>query len=173
MIVAVGPRRCAVLTDEPTASYLPQEVAIEMVSPAARRQGGAQATRASVEILRHGGGLMPRALPGGCFTPGKGDLVLEVGIADNDGEPPGCASQLGTALVAGLPKEYELAVVNGLTRRALSPGRLVIDRAGHDRVESSALAFELTAELLATVLAMGPAAQDLESAVRAVVQAWP
>jgi hypothetical protein len=108
------------------------------------------------------------------LIPGSGEVVLAVGVSgdDLDGELK-VVSQLGRPLAAGLPAEFATAVVDGLRRRPLPAGRLLVDRAGHDPVDSSPLAFELAAELLATVVATRAVAGDVESAVRAVVEAWP
>ena len=48
-----------------------------------------------------------------------------------------------------------------------------MDRAAFDAVESSPLAFELAAELLAVALAAEALGDDLASASRVALEAWP
>jgi hypothetical protein len=50
---------------------------------------------------------------------------------------------------------------------------VVLDRAAFDPVESSPLAFELAAELLAIVLGAMSTGQDIEKVTRAAIEAWP
>lgn len=101
-------------------------------------------------------------------------LVIEVGTSGPGASgSPTCASQLAKPLVPGLPDEFAASVVNGLVRSALPGGRVVVDRAAHDVVESSPLAFELAAELLAVVLAAEATGNDVLSAARDAVESWP
>jgi hypothetical protein len=174
MIVTVGPRKAAVLEDEPTAAYPWTRLMTE--SAVAVGPQVDDTVRAAVETLRQAGGLRPRALIGGYFTPrpDHSDVVFEVGVSgvDLNGDPK-VVSQLWDPLMLGLPAEFADAVVDGLRRRPLPAGRLVVDRAGYDPVDSSPLAFELSAELLATVLVTRAAGGDVQSVVRVAVQAWP
>lgn len=118
---------------------------------------------------------MPRALLGGVYAPGgENELVIEVGTSGPSfAGAPTCASQLWRPLVPGLPEEFALPSVNGLLRIALPPGRVVLDRAAFDPVESSPLAFELAAELLALVLGAMSTGQDIENVTRSAIEAWP
>lgn len=174
MIISTDARRASILSDEQTAIYEP--VATRRLSIAVPpSSAGARTVRAAVEILRHGGGLMPRALIGGIFTPSAdASLDIEVQVSDQGASAnPTCTSQLAKPLTPGLPEEFVAAVVDGLIRRSLSGGRVVVDRAAFDVVESSPLAFELAAELLAVVLAAGSLGNDAASAARDAVEAWP
>lgn len=118
---------------------------------------------------------MPRALLGAAYTPGGGgELLIEAqtsGVSTSGN--PSCRSQLSRALVPGLPDEFARSVVDGLVRRALPGGRITVDRAAFDPVESSPLAFELAAELLATVLYAASMELDVEKAALAAIEAWP
>lgn len=127
-----------------------------------------------MEILRHAGGLMPRALVGGVFTPGTDSrLIVEVmtsgpilsGVSS-------CKSQLGKPMIPGLPNEFASSVAGRLLHRVLPGGRVVVDRAAFDPVESSPVAFELAAELLAIVLAAEALSNDVQAAAHRAVEAW-
>lgn len=174
MIVSVGTRRAAVGGDEPTASFGASRVLREATAVEPGEAPGNPA-RCVVEILRRGGGLMPRALLGGVYTPGgENELVIEVGSSGSSlAGAPTCVSQLWRPLVPGLPDEFALPSVDGLLRSALPPGLVVLDRAAFDPVESSPLAFELVAELLAIVLGAMSTGQDIEKVTRAAIEAWP
>jgi hypothetical protein len=177
VILTSGPRRIAIFADEPTAAYDSDVVRCESVVVSAADLPGAGSVRAGVEILRQGGGLAPRALLGGSFTHGHGDLVFEVrSVADahQSAQVATCRSQLWKPLIPGLPTEFADSVIDGLIRRPVpTTGRLVVDRAGYDHVESSPLAFELAAELLARVLAAMVTSAGVESIARDAMQAWP
>jgi hypothetical protein len=154
MIMSLGTRQASVIGDELTASFAAVRTILESVQTKVSRDA-LRPGRAVVEIVRHHGGMMPRALLGGAFTPSenKADLLVEVQTsgAGSSGKPS-CKSQLWTPLIPGLPDEFAQSVVDGFIRRPLPAGRVVVDRAAFDPVESSPLAFELAAELLATVL---------------------
>lgn len=174
MIISIGARQASVIVDEPTAVFEPV-ASSERSVVAAPSDPAARTARATVEILRQGGGLMPRALVGGAFTPGT-DSRLVVGVMTSGpavSGSPSCKSQLASPLVPGLPDEFASSVVDGLVRRALPSGRVVVDRAAFDAVESSPMAFELAAELLAIVLATEESGGDVHQAVRTAVEAWP
>jgi hypothetical protein len=70
MIISLGTRQASVIDDELTASFTLGRTILESIqtksSPDALRP-----VRAVVEIVRHGAGLMPRALLGGAFTPSE------------------------------------------------------------------------------------------------------
>ena len=172
MIVTVGPRKAAVLEDEPTAAY-PWDRLVTETAAATTAEHGVTA-RATVEILREAGGMLPRALVGGHFVPDEGDPVIEIAVSDaNLQDGTSVVSRLWRPLVPGLPAEFANAVVDGLRRRPIPRGLLRIDRAGYDPVESSPLAFELAAELLATVIAARAGNRDIESEVRTAIRGWP
>lgn len=84
-----------------------------------------------------------------------------------------CKSRLWTPLIPGLPDEFAQSVVDGFIRRPLPAGRIVVDRAAFDPVESTPLAFELAAELLAIVLHAMLMGREVEQSARAAIEAWP
>jgi hypothetical protein len=128
-----------------------------------------------VEILRQSGGLAPRALLGGSFTPGTGSVVINVGVSEPAGEVAAtCQSQLWKPLIPGVPSEFAEAAMAGIVRRQQLPGGLlVVDRGAHDRVESSPLAFELAGELFVSLVASELAGTNLEVEARRLIEAWP
>lgn len=173
MIISTNARRASAIADEPTAAYPSSATREQAISVPASEP--TRTVRATVEILRHAGGLMPRALVGGAFTPStEARLVVEVATSGSSvGGSPTCVSQLAKPLVPGLPDEFASSVVDGLIRRAPRGGRIVVDRAAFDPVESSPLAFELAAELLAVVLAAEALGGDVASAARGALETWP
>lgn len=174
MIVSMGTRRVSILEDEPTASFSVERVLRETIA-GEPRQNGFLSVRATVEILRHGGGMMPRALLGGVLTASeRGELLIEVQTSGPGAQGSRtCTSQLSKPLIPGLPDEFAKTAMDGLVRRARPSGRIVVDRAAFDPVESSPLAFELAAELLSIVLDASSMERDVELAVRDAVEAWP
>ncbi|GAB2718038.1 hypothetical protein ACX801_05725 [Arthrobacter bambusae] len=175
MVISLGTRRASVIDDEPTASFALGRVILESVQTKCSLDT-LRPVRAVVEILRHHGGLMPRALLGGAFTPSddEGDLLIEVQTSgEHSTGKPSCKSHLWTPLVPGLPDEFAQSVVDGFIRRPLPAGRVVVDRAAFDPVESSPLAFELAAELLAIVLDAMLMEREVEQSARATIEAWP
>ncbi|UYY81980.1 hypothetical protein OIT41_02570 [Arthrobacter sp. YA7-1] len=175
MIISLGTRRASVIDDELTASFTLGRTILESVQTKSSREP-LRPVRAVVEIVRHGGGLMPRALLGGAFTPGEdgADLLIEVQTSGEDyAGKPSCKSRLWTPLIPGLPDEFAHSVVDGFIRRPLPAGRIVVDRAAFDPVESSPMAFELAAELLAIVLHSSSMGRGVERSARAAIEAWP
>ncbi|MBO3094996.1 hypothetical protein [Cellulomonas dongxiuzhuiae] len=174
MIISVGSRRAAVVGDESTAAFATEGVVRETTSSHAASTSDAPA-RCVVEILRRGGGLMPRALVGGAFTPHEGeDLVIEVRTSGTEpAGAPTCASTLWSPLVPGLPEEFVRPSVAGVLKGGLPAGRFTLDRAAFDPVESSPMAFELAGELLAVVLGAMSGGRDVEESARSTIGAWP
>ncbi|MDQ0240872.1 hypothetical protein [Arthrobacter bambusae] len=175
MIISLGTRQASVIDDELTASFALGRTILELVQAKSSRDA-LRPVRAVVEIVRHGGGLMPRALLGGAFTPSEdgAELLIEVQTSgEDDTGKPSCKSRLWTPLIPGLPGEFAQSVVDGFIRRPLPAGRIVVDRAAFDPVESSPLAFELAAELLAIVLHAMLVGREVEKSARAAIEAWP
>jgi len=173
MIFSIDHRHVSVVTDEPTAAYdgvVSTHETVVVQSAGTLLKG----VRATVEILREGGGLMPRALIGGSFTPNNGlNLVVEVANSGTIAvESHMCASQLGGPLAAGLPDEFIPAVVEGINTCMPFGGRVIIDRAGFDAVESASGVFRVAAELLAIVLRERAMGLDESGAVRDAITAW-
>lgn len=122
--------------DEPTASFALSRVILESVQTKSSRDT-LRPVRAVVEIVRHHGGLMPRALLGGTFTPSEDEADLLIEVQTSDGHStgkPSCKSHLWTPLIPGLPDEFAQSVVDGFIRRPLPAGRIVVDRAAFDPV---------------------------------------
>ncbi|WP_328364842.1 hypothetical protein OG800_34130 [Streptomyces sp. NBC_00445] len=88
----------------------------------------------------------------------------------------GCSSELGRPLVAGLPRDFADAVLDGLARDtgvgALPAGLLRVDRAGFDEEGSSEMAFKLAGELLRCVVAAMLRDRDRLVLAQAVVRGW-
>ena len=166
-------RKAAVVDDEQSAFY--SSAAWHTRSVTSQASGGeSYAVRAVVETFSFASGQTPRALLGGKFRPGPGgQLTAEVGSSrDPWSAPKNCASRLWLPFRAGLPEEYVGAVLDGLADPALPPGRVSIDRAGHDEVNSSPQAFRTAARLLAEVLLAMIAGRDIDAVVRTSVGGW-
>lgn len=115
---------------------------------------GGTAGRAVVEYYRAVGGLPQRATLGGVWEPNASGL-LRVEVAHTepvlDGPRP-WVGELGHPLVPGLPGEYASVVLDVLRHSTLPSGNLIVDRAAHDPVESSELAFRAVTLLLLAAL---------------------
>lgn len=113
--------------------------------------------RASIEVRRTGGGLVPHALLGGELGPAS-HSTLEVTIPTSGPIRPNGIRRAGLLasayLVPGLPDEFLDAVVAGIRRqqRSLVSGHFRILQAGYDPVESSSDVFRRAAALLVRVL---------------------
>jgi hypothetical protein len=173
VIISANDRMASVITDEPTAVFEHASTSQKMIAvPASTSQG--RSVRETVEILRQSGGLMPRALLGGSFVPtNESRLVIEVATSGPSVSGNAtCQSQLASPLIPGLPEEFVLSVFNGLTSHPLTGGRLTVDRGAFDAVESSPLAFELAAGLLAVVIAAESLLDKVEPSAREAIEAW-
>jgi hypothetical protein len=174
MIITLKSRRASIESDEPRAFFVAGRVLARTIGGLATFPDHHQ-SRAVVEVLRQGGGMMPRALLGGEFMPDRSsDLVVEVRIAADglEGDRT-CTSQLSSPLVPGLPEEFAEAALEALVGGLQTSGRLVVDRAAFDPVESSPFAFGLAAHLLAAVLSAKSKGSDVEVAAIAELEAWP
>lgn len=174
IVVDDGSRRAAVAADVPTASFESElRVSSQVAAPA--EPAVESSSRCVVELIRRAGGLMPRALIGGSFTPdATGLLRIELGVSEPPDEAPAvCQSLLWSTLIPGLTGEFAESALNGLLRRRLPSGAVVVDRAAFDPVESSPQAFELAGELLANVLYAMTVGSSVEAATRTAVMSWP
>ncbi|MFF0969257.1 hypothetical protein ACWDQO_36145 [Streptomyces sp. NPDC003703] len=177
IILAEGGRRAAVRTDESSAAYVAMHVAHceRSASP-----GPERAVRAVVELSRAFGGMTMRALLGAEFSPDPqgSSTVFEVPFCEamGLGAVATCASELGSPLVAGLPRDFAGAVLDGLAGdpavRALPAGLLRVDRAGFDEAGSSEMAFKLAGDLLRSVVDTLLHHRDPLTAAQAVLSAW-
>jgi hypothetical protein len=81
---------------------------------------------------------------------------LSLPVPFNSGLPATCDSRLGGPLIPGMPRDFAAAAMSGLKRDSsafpLPKGRLRVDRAGHDLMGSSEVAFEQAARLLRVAL---------------------
>jgi hypothetical protein len=135
--------------------------------------------RAVVEISRALGGMRMRALLRAIFTPDPeiAVTVFEVPYSERMGfgAVAGCLSELGRPLVAGLPLDFAGAVLEGVAGSAdaaLPSGRLRIDRAAFDDVDSSQVAFRFTGDLLSQVIGALIRGEDPAEVSRAAMVAW-
>lgn len=150
----LGARSVAIVDDELSAAY-PSENVTSAEIPVG--EGSATPARSLVELRRFHGGAAPHVLIGGSYTPGVGRLVLVVNTCSEVASRRSCRSMLGARrLFPGLTDEFVEPIIGGLCRHAgTGPGLITIDRFGFDPVETSPLAAELAAELLARVLSLG------------------
>lgn len=168
----------AVDDDGPGALYEPAEVRRARL-PAQGHVDSVEPVRALVEVQRRFGGLAPRALIGGQFTPAPGTEVLfEVNVGAPFDELPTttCESRLWKQpFSVGLPAEFADAVLHALADAQgleLPSGTLTVDRAGFDEIESSAAIFAQAAAVLRQVLVARMHSREIEPEVRAVVSTW-
>ena len=177
MIIAEGGRRAAIRTDESSAAYVGAQIA------RCERFGSAEpgrAVRVVVELSRAFGGMTMRALLGAEFSPDPLGTVTIFEVPFGEpmglGAVAGCGSELGRPLVAGLPRDFADAVLDGLAgdaaAEALPAGRLRIDRAGFDEAGSSEMAFKLAGGLLRRVVDALLHDEDPLAAARVVVSGW-
>lgn len=130
--------------------------------------GRGSARRAVVETRKNYGGFSAAACLGGRFDPGGDSLIIQ--LADMSLPIPAeldfrVTSDLGSDLVAGLPREYARGAFVGLVDAAMSlplpAGRLRVDIAAHDERDSSPMAFKMVAGLLMWVLCANDSVHDL------------
>ncbi len=179
MIIEVSGRKAGVRGDEPSAVYSGSRW-LRRVQPAEPVDHVGVPVRATVEIRLRFGGTSPRALLGGQFAPSTAqELTCQVLVADQPaglGQPATCDSELGRPLVPGLPDEFADSVLEGIALNAaaagLPAGQLVVDRAGHDEVNSSPIAFRHTASLLCRVLGAHLKGLDPTDAVQLGMSQW-
>jgi len=188
MTVVDVPRHgaAALADDDPAARY---DVAGRLTRSRAASEGGSVGVtvRALVEVQRRHGGMAPRAVVGGEFTTGDGaEVVFEVLVGSGyksmielrrDPERA-VMSQIYPSwpLIPGLPQEYAAAALDGLAdgpcASSLPSGVLRLDRAAFDEVESSTHVFAQATAALCCVLAAKLRGQDVEEALRSVVEQW-
>lgn len=157
MTVVAADHRAAVRTDELSAAYVGTDV-MRRERPGSARQS--RATQVVVELRQAFGGMIMRALVGAEFSPNQQGSVTVFEVPF--GGPLGlgavaeCASELGGPLVAGLPRDFAAALLDGLTGQdpdeSLPSGLLRIHRAGFDEIGSSEMAFRLAGGLLRQVM---------------------
>lgn len=132
--------------------------------------------RVLVEVQRRFGGLAPRALLGGEFTPDpSGNTLFEVNYAADGESVASCPSRLWKRpFTAGLPEEFASAVLTGLTSDEidLPAGTLRVDRAGFDEIESSTAVFRQAAQVLTCALGAMLRGVEPEVEIRSVMRAW-
>ncbi|MFD9963006.1 hypothetical protein [Amycolatopsis sp. NPDC058986] len=148
-----------------------------------RPAGPGQASRPVrivVEVLRRLGGITPRALIGGEFTPSTTrETHLAVGVAgyslfDADDKPI-CPSRLwNQPFTAGLPPEFGPTVLDtlGALTPVLPAGTLTLDRAAFDLVNSSEQIFAQAATVLHAVVTAHLTSGDSDAAARTVIETW-
>lgn len=155
----------------------------EQIHASVRSTGAApplHKVRAIVEVQRRFGGIAPRALLGGRFIAGAGDLtefdvhVSRLDMLDSVGRPTVSSRLWSQPFVVGLPIYLASGVMRGLTESgtALPPGVLIVDRAGFDVVNSAEPVFAEAASVLAAVLAAILYERELEPEIRKTVAKW-
>jgi hypothetical protein len=177
VIIAEGGRSAAVLTEEASAAYVGAQVAGCERSASA---DSGRAVRAVVELSLALGGMTMRALLGAEFSPDPhgSSTVFEIpfGEAMGLGAVATCASGLGHPLVAGMPRDFAGAALDGLATDpaagALPAGLLRVDRAGFDEVGSSETAFKLAGGLLRCVVDALLLSRDPLTAAQSVMSGW-
>ncbi|WP_319593839.1 hypothetical protein [Streptomyces sp. ID05-04B] len=133
-----------------------------------------------MEVSRAFGGMTMRALLGAEFSPDPLGTVTIFEVPFGEpmglGAVAGCGSELGRPLVAGLPRDFADAVLDGLAgdtgAEALPAGLLRIDRAGFDETGSSEMAFKLAGGLVRRVVDALLHDDDPLAAARAAVSGW-
>jgi len=155
-VVTYARFRVAVAEEAPGASFTPVGGLNAEVPRPSHRVGGVR--RSCVEYYRAVGGLPQRALLGGTWAPdARGVLRIDVHHSElASGGLPTCAGELGHPLVPGLPREYGSVILATLRGSELPSGHLTVDRAAHDLVESSEVAFRAAAVLLVAALGAPP-----------------
>ncbi len=120
--------------------------------------GGGSKRSATVSVYRDMGGITPRALLAGEFTPAA-EKVLCVRVPRSGVllERPShdCPDLFGDRLATGLPDEFSEAVTHSLIASGSTmklSGYLEVVGAGYDEVNSSSLVFEIAADALKYVL---------------------
>ena len=166
MIVELGSRAVFITRDESTARYEAITVR-EMKLPTTGDPG--EARRALVELRRFHGGTAPHALLGAEYVPGGETLVVRLLEGTPRKRRRTCCVQLsGRKLCPGVPSELVEPALSGLARTLdVGPGRVTVDRAAFDPVETSPLSVELTAELLGRVLSL-----ECEAPTEAQLRGW-
>ena len=140
-----------------TAAFECSEVMSEMAD--ADSQDTASPARLVLEVQRNLGGMRMRAQIGGEFVNYSTGTRYEICVMSapfDSGLSATCDSRLGSPLIPGMPRDFAAAAMGGLTRDSsafpLPKGRLRVDRAGHDLMDSSEIAFEQAARLLRIAL---------------------
>lgn len=165
LIIEVGQISVSLTGDSPQASF--ESSARASANLHALRHLSVSPTRALVEVYRRVGGIPQRAVIGGSWT-GTTANVLEIGVSLSAGSQahdgaifPGA---FGRDFATGIPDEFGIGVLRGLLDVWPAAGVIEIDRGASDEVESSPVAFELAAGVLAA--ALGCAQEERPSAVR-------
>ncbi|MEV6028789.1 hypothetical protein [Streptomyces sp. NPDC052036] len=177
IVIAEGGRRVAVRADEVSAAYVGVRAArcARSASPGPGRE-----VRAVVELSRAFGGVTMRALLGAAFSPDPQGtfIVFEVPFGEEMGlgAVATCAGELGPPLVAGMPRDFADAALDGLAGdpavAALPAGLLRVDRAGFHELGASEMAFKLVGELLGCVVDALLHNRDPRTVAQAVGRAW-
>lgn len=140
--------------------------------------GSSEPVGVVVEVQRRFGGLAPRALLGGVFVPDSGgefrvDVAHGGSVRSEAGE---CQSSLWERpLVVGLPLEFARGVIRGLASGGgddLPAGRLRVDHAAYDPIESSAVVFGQAASVLRAMIVAALGDLDTTAAARDVIREW-
>lgn len=150
--------KIALRRDEPCARIAAHRVLETVLGAAAI--GGREDFRCVIEIERHVGSIVHRALLGGRFVPGSsGSLHVQVHCDDERRTARlSCESRLGGTLLSGLPEEFGRAMMDVVDRsdscREIGSGILTIDRSAYDD-ESSVMTFRFAVTVLCRAVNAG------------------
>jgi hypothetical protein len=180
MIIEAPGQKVSILFDEPMFCPVGTR-ALDGRLTARTYQGDGTAFRVLVEIYRAHGGKGTRAMLGGVFRGEPGDLLILRVLADEEPitsvRSADFSSSVGRRpLVCGLPADladdahHDLMIA--LSAAGLPSGRLLVDQAAHDPVDSSVMAFRLTGSVLATAIAAWTADEDVEKSVSDLMSGW-
>jgi hypothetical protein len=140
----------------------------------AARLGRGIPLQRTVEVQFRFGGQAPRALLGAEFAPSAGaNISFDVGYTEEFGD-----THLGELyrwpLIIGLVDEFASPVLEELLGNDTPwpPGRLTVNRAAFDEVESSAWAFGKAANVLAHVFSATFSDRNVDTAIRDLVATW-
>ena len=171
MILQFGHRGAVALEAENvTAGYDCSEVLSDMTGSEPSQE--ASPVRLVVELARNLGGMRMRALIGAEFHSGHapfGYQVCVMGRPFPSGLPATCDSRLGAPLIPGMPADFAAAALRGVRKDApefpLPDGLLRVDRAAHDLMGSSEVAFEQAARLLRIAFWATIAGSEIDTAL--------
>lgn len=134
-----------------------------------------------VEVRRNAGSVLPCGMVGGSYFPGEAGR-LELGVVASGeltlGAAAGYVSGIsGSGMVLGLPDEFAESVVEGVvlagSRVRPSAGRVLVDRAAYDEMNSSPLVFQFLGGLFVVVVdCLSRGCSELPARVRGVVSGW-
>ena len=157
-------------TDNVTAAYDCSEVLSDVTASGSSQT--ASPVRLVLDLKRNLGGMRMRALIGAEFRSGHAPFGYQVCVMGRPflpGLPATCDSRLGAPLIPGMPADFAAAALRGVRKDApefpLPDGLLRVDRAAHDLMGSSEVAFEQAARLLRIAFWATAEGSDVDTAL--------